>query len=168
MDNRFSNHRKSIGLLHASGLTDEQINSVITLFDKLQLNYRQTTVKDVEDLIEGLANFSDKIEYNLIHFFTKAISAIAKQYTALFPVFIHAFELSKQDQIKFAGIESLKAPLENAAKFTFYLKEVLIKPMLFRIAHTTEHSYTSKYVGKIPIVTTNKINDKLYSWEPNH
>jgi hypothetical protein len=156
MNNRIKNNEKITKRFLAAGMTRIKLHELIKLFDDLEQKIMKGQVPTTADIVFIVKKIHDLSLVNNdgeIDVLKTEVYKLSKNFISLFPHLIQTFKEAIQNQIKLAKADSPKPWRESLAYFTDYLKHTLILPMLFEIAHTTEHSYTSKYVGKIPIIT---------------
>jgi hypothetical protein len=153
MQNRKNNIQKIRENLYSIGLTDQIIDDLFKLFDDLErkLWVDSPGTSDVEVLVEGIYDLTTEISVDNIAALWSQIQEIAKNYTSLLTLLINVYKGVIQSQIKYADLDSFKDQIQNSRKFTRYLKDTFIAPMIFKLADISPHSYVSSYFGEITI-----------------
>ena len=144
-------------------ISNEPIDILIPLLDNLKrkIILEKANVADTELLVQQITNLSkiDSKEGSIS--VTQSIQELSGKYAILIPFLMKIYKEVKYDQIKLADQENLKEQLQNSKTFTRNLRLELICPLLLGMADSTQNFFTSKYFGKIPIVS--KCDNDIYA-----
>lgn len=138
-----------------AGISESKIDELIDLFEDLEKKVLANQASPINvdiiahEVLNLLALINDETGSAL---FIKGLSKLAKIHKALLPLFLQVFKEAQHAQKKYDQDEQLSEQVQNALLYTKFLGKLLIEPMLFAEAEQDELPFTSRYLGKIPVI----------------